>query len=367
MTIKHRTLALANGVAATTTNLDINGGTGIGQVVSGTGGAITGDFDCGPYGQGLRFVSGSGGVGTNCQIRIPSEAATMDQTWRLYYLMPAGSTSADCGIIQGRSASAMTWRISRLASGAGLKVEGAGFSGSNTFMASGLSNYTWYRFEIRVKIGTTTSNSTLIISVYPVFGTPAQINTAVATFTSTTYNCGTVAMSGIDVGILTVLSGSNTVGAGLVSVDDAQSTTFLGDWVDTPTSGANIKPKRTYGVVGALIHNNPLSTIAKTVSDGSDSSSVVFPTADDSAKYFRLTLPALTSPPTSFQPTIRSRRPTGTGACEVRLLDTDGTLRKTWSISPGTDFGNIVLSALSSGEISSVADWSGVVLECRQT
>lgn len=339
---------------------------GANAVVPGTGGIIQGGFNYGASSMGIHVLSGASSGTSNCPVLFDVPTPGLAVAFNFYMMFDTGAT-ADTGICLVRGGvSGTPGPVARLQVGVNnvIKIQGQAFGGTTTVVAaSTLTLNTWYRYELRL-IAATSVTGTCKVSVYPMFGTPAQQTTAIGTFTSTTYNIGTDNITRIDLGVTQSSTPSLGVGFGWLTIDDGQATTEIGPWVNTPVAGSNLGPARDYSRTGAPVLNSTLSSWSKAVKDGSDSSTIQFPASDGATnRQVRFELPKMNTP-TAFTPKIRHRLAAGTtGTFQLKMYDTGGTLRKTWTLAPGASYSTDTLTGLSGGEIATFDNWNAVSLE----
>jgi hypothetical protein len=356
--------AIGEGTTATATNM---GSATLIAPTPGTGGTITGAFAAGMFSNGAKFTCGTTAT---CLVSVTTATPALAQAHSFYYLMPstAFTVKTAIDIIRG-GVSGTPGPVARVNVGTdwSLEAQGQAFSGSNTFGAAGVvAANTWYRFEVRC-IAATSTTGTFKVSVYPMFGTAAQITTAIATFSSTTYNCGTDVLTRYDLGICSTQTAALTVGVSNLTIDNAQATTEVGGWVQSVVSGSTVGAYRDYSTSGTVTVTGTLSPNAKLLSDASDATSVTIGTTGS----LRVVLPKMATPAAdTWVPTVKQHLlSAGTGTFQLKVYDTGGTLRKTYTLAPNTGAltNNVALTPLTAGEVATFNNFDAVSLELVRT
>lgn len=333
----------------------------------GAGGTITGAFSAGMFGSGAKHTCGTTAT---CLTSVTVASPSLSESFSFYYLTPATAFTVKTAIVIVRGGlSGTAGAVARVNVGTdwSLEAQGQAFSGTTTFGAAAIiAALQWYRFELRC-IAATTTTGTFRVSVYPMFGTITAMTTAIATFSSTTYNVGTDVMTRIDLGVGSTQTAALTVGVSNLTIDNAQAATEIGGWAQSTNSGAAVAPFRDYGPTGTTsVSGSTLVPVAKIMGDGSDTTSVVIGTTGT----YRFVFPKMPTPAAdAWAPTIRQRLQTaGTGTFQVKAYDTGGTLRKTWTVTPVA--GSIApqtLTALTAGEVATFNNFDAVSLELVRT
>lgn len=349
---------IGEGVTATAT---LMGSATLLAPTPGTGGTIVGRFAAGMFTNGAEHTCGTTAT---CLTSVTVASPSLSEGFGFYYRMPSVpfTVKTAISIVRG-GLSGTPGPVARVNVGTdwSLEAQGQAFSGSNTFGAAGvISAGEWYRFQLRC-IAATTTTGTFKVNVYPMFGTITAMTTAIATFTSTTYNVGTDNLTRLDVGICSTQSAVLSVGVSNVTIDNAQATTEV-DWTQSTNSGSAVAPFRDYSRTGATVVGSTLNPVAKVMGDGSDTSLISIGATGSP----RFVFPKMPTPAAdAWAPTVKQHLVSaGTGTFQLKCYDTGGTLRKTWTLTPATGaLANQTLTPLTAGEVATFNNFDAVSLE----
>lgn len=351
--------AIGEGNGATATNM---GSATLIAPTPGAGGTIVGRFAAGMFTNGAEHTCGTTAT---CLTSVTVASPSLSEAFSFYERMPGVPFTVKTAIAIVRGGlSGTAGAVARVNVGTdwSLEAQGQAFSGTTTFGAAAvLTAGEWYRFELRV-IAATTTTGTFKVNVYPMFGTITQMTTAIATFTNQAYNCGTDNLTRIDLGVGSTQTAVLSMGVSNLTIDNAQATTEVGGWAQSVNSGSAVAPFRDYSRTGATVVGSTLNPVAKLMGDASDTSLISIGATGNP----RFVFPKMNTPAAdAFVPTVRHRLASaGTGTFQLKMYDTGGTLRKTWTLAPAT--GSLApqsLTALTAGEVATFDSFNAVSLE----
>lgn len=243
-----------SGTAATASNSGGGSGTAFGQVVIGTGCSII--YSNGQAAHGTNSYLFTAASGQNCYAYYAT-GTTACETLR-FYRYYTGAPSAEITIAKIYVGSTVVMALCINASGT-LRVRDATnaspISGSNAIGAAQTAG-TWYRYEVQLIVGTTSSNGYVLVNAYVGDGT-----TPVATFTSLIWNSGTTDFDHVYYGRSTGAAVSDATYYDDLAADDGLAQgTLIGP------VGANIPPSITMGA-DQTVQITHLATVTATGHD----------------------------------------------------------------------------------------------------
>jgi YD repeat-containing protein len=278
MTVKTYTFEGTQGTTVTAAN------SGVSQVSSSPG-TITYDAAMAATGTtGAKFVSASSVIAIARPLaNAPANQMAFSGTVTTPAVAPSGGLFVT--VMTLRHASGTVLRVKYTAAGALVLQDATG--ANDVTLLTGVALATQYRIEIVALVGAATSapfDGHYAINVYPAGGGSTPLNGSPVT--GTTYNLGTAAIVGGDVGVTNVIAQVVTMGWDDVQFNDG-GTTEIGPYVPPAQSFTSFPLTTSWSTVGG-------GTVTANMSDNDDATGVI--ATNPTGLPFKGQLPALVKP-----------------------------------------------------------------------